>query len=305
MPTRDEIIRKATNHISPDGKPVHGVPLDEIRINFLKMLSQKTGRNTIAYYSGWLYTDAELSDVNDLDMTGFMKAMKDLDGEKGLDLILHTPGGDPTAAEGIVSYLQSKFNGDIRVIVPHMAMSAGTLISCAAKSILMGKHSFLGPVDAQVGGLGLLNAIKEFEDAREDMMLHPETANYWSIRLSKYPRSFYYYAKDGIALGDELLSKWLKNYMFAGESDNETKKKINRIKNKLNSNNKSHGRHFSFQDCVDMGLKVEALEDDSELQDLVLSVHHAFDITLANFPCAKIIENQLGANYEVNVAPQQ
>jgi hypothetical protein len=233
---------------------------------------------------------------------GYAKALAEGETER---TNLCTPGGDPTAAEGIVSYLQSKFNGDIRVIVPHMAMSAGTLISCAAKSILMGKHSFLGPVDAQVGGLGLLNAIKEFEDAREDMMLHPETANYWSIRLSKYPRSFYYYAKDGIALGDELLSKWLKNYMFAGESDNETKKKINRIKNKLNSNNKSHGRHFSFQDCVDMGLKVEALEDDSELQDLVLSVHHAFDITLANFPCAKIIENQLGANYEVNVAPQQ
>ena len=95
------------------------------------------------------------------------------------------------------------------------------------------------------------------------------------------------------------------NPMWGKRHDNETKKKINRIKNKLNSNNKSHGRHFSFQDCVDMGLKVEALEDDSELQDLVLSVHHAFDITLANFPCAKIIENQLGANYEVNVAPQQ
>ena len=69
--------------------------------------------------------------------------------DKNLDLILHSPGGSPEAAEGIVSYLRSRFQ-NIRVIVPELAMSAATMISCAANEIVMGKHSFLGPIDPQL-----------------------------------------------------------------------------------------------------------------------------------------------------------
>ncbi len=68
---------------------------------------------------------------------------------KKLDLILHSPGGSPTAAEGIVTYLRSRFE-HIRVIVPNLAMSAATMVSCAADVIVMGKHSFLGPIDPQL-----------------------------------------------------------------------------------------------------------------------------------------------------------
>ena len=42
------------------------------------------------------------------------------------------------------------------------------------------------------------------------------------------------------------------------------------------SQNKAHNRHIHIQDCVDLGLKIERLEDDQELQDLVLTVHHCF-----------------------------
>jgi hypothetical protein len=51
-----------------------------------------------------------------------------------------------------------------------------------------------------------------------------------------------------------------------------------------------------YDDCKDMGLNVEMLEDpgNGELQDLVLTVHHCFMITLANTPAFKIIENHLG-----------
>ena len=48
----------------------------------------------------------------------------------------------------------------------------------------------------------------------------------------------------------------------------------------MNNNNKSHSRHFSASDCDKMGLKIIALEDDQDLQELVLSVHHATIITI-------------------------
>ena len=117
---------------------------DYIRRKYLKELSEYTGRNTIAYYSSWLNKQANNLDINDADMTGFMTCVHGLDCSKGLDLILHTPGGSPAAAEAIVSYLRAKFGNDTRVIVPQLAMSAGTMIACSAKEIIMGKQSSLG-----------------------------------------------------------------------------------------------------------------------------------------------------------------
>jgi len=42
------------------------------------------------------------------------------------------------------------------------------------------------------------------------------------------------------------------------------------------------------------GLKIEMLEDGAELQDLVLTVHHRFMLSLMNTHAHKIIENHLG-----------
>ena len=97
--------------------------VDFIRRKYIKNLSALTKRNTITYYSGWLTKqNGNNFDINDSDMTGFMSCVHGLDCEKGLDLILHTPGGSPAAAEMIVNYLRNKFNNNIRVIVPQLAM---------------------------------------------------------------------------------------------------------------------------------------------------------------------------------------
>ena len=85
--------------------------------------------------------------------------------------------------------------------------------------------------------------------------------------------------------------------MFAGQERAEVKKKVTKILNKLNANNKSHSRHFTVKFCKSLGLNVEMLEEDQELQDLVLSIHHAFIITFDTSNATKIIENHLGARF--------
>ena len=85
--------------------------------------------------------------INDEDMQAFMEVSYGLESD-GLDLILHSPGGSPEAAEAIV-YLRSRFT-NIPVIVPQLAMSAATMIACAANEIVLGKHSSLGPTDPQI-----------------------------------------------------------------------------------------------------------------------------------------------------------
>ena len=86
-----------------------------------------------------------------------MNAVYGLDRSKGLDLILHTPGGDLAATESIVTYLKKMFNNDIRAIIPQISMSAGTMIAMSCKEIIMGEQSSLGPIDPQMGGVACVS----------------------------------------------------------------------------------------------------------------------------------------------------
>ena len=67
-----------------------------------------------------------------------------------IDFIIHTPGGIALAATQIANALASH-EAEVRVIVPHYAMSGGTLIALAADKIIMDPHAVLGPVDPQLG----------------------------------------------------------------------------------------------------------------------------------------------------------
>jgi len=102
-----------------------GSTFDIIRRKYLKALYEKTCRNIIIYYSGWLQKPTvQGTDLNDADKNGFMTVIHKLDRSKGLDLILHTPGGETAATESLVDYIRSMFGTDVRAIIPQIAMSA-------------------------------------------------------------------------------------------------------------------------------------------------------------------------------------
>jgi len=273
-------------------------PLKAVRQKYLKSLSEKTGRTTIAYYSGWLPAASFLPShiINDDDKTGFMQAAHKVGHKTGLDLVLHTPGGQVTAAESIVDYLLKLFNNDIRVIIPHMAMSAGTMISCAAREILMGNQSNLGPIDPQVNGLPAYDVLSEFDRAVKDSK-DPGAALMWQTIIGKYHPTFLSSCEHAIALSKEIVQKWLEQFMFAGENDAQAK--AAHVVECLSSrdNNREHARHIHAERCREIGLKVRSLEDDQELQDLVLTIHHACSFSMAQLNWAKLIENHIGASF--------
>ena len=131
MPNWSEVLLEIQEEQS---KNQHLNPLDSVRRKYLKRVSEITDRNVIAYYSGFLQKPtAPDTAVNDKDKSGFMLAINKLDKSKGLDLILHTPGGDIAATESLVDYLYQIFDKNIRVIVPQISMSAGTMIAFSAK----------------------------------------------------------------------------------------------------------------------------------------------------------------------------
>lgn len=267
--------------------------LDQKRVEYLEKLSSLTGRNVISYYSGWMYRpESEDTSINDKDMNAFMETVSGLDKKMGLDLILHTPGGDITATEHIINYLHAVFGGDIRAIIPHMAMSAGSMISVSCKQIIMGKQSCLGPFDPQLGGVACQSVINEFEKAKEDVKSHPESLGLWQCIISKYNPTFILACEQAVELANEVAGKILSRSV----SD---PKKIEKIKGIFNDNkeSKTHSRHFSKEKAKDAGLNILDLEQNQELQDCVLSIHHASIITLENSNVAKMVENQNGRRY--------
>jgi len=279
---------------------------DVLRRKYVKELSEKTKRNTIIYYSGWLQKPGiPFGLINDDDKNGFMATINKLDRSLGLDLILHTPGGETAATESIVDYLRQMFGTNIRAIVPQLAMSGGTMIACSCKSILMGKESSLGPVDPQLNGIPAHGVIEEFTRAHQEIRADPSKIPVWQPIIAKYPPAFIGECQKAITWSVQLLQDWLKTGMFQGEANPDAK--IGGIARELTDHalTLSHSRHLSAEKCVAMGLKVEMLESDQQLQEAVLSVHHACMLTLSLTSAVKIIENQQGTAFIQQVQVQQ
>ncbi len=269
---------------------------DTVRRKYLEQLQQHTNRNIIAYYSGWL-SKQQISgmEINDEDKNGFMMAVHKLDRTKGLDLILHTPGGDIASTQSIVDYLHKMFDNDIRAVVPQIAMSAGTIIACSCKEILMGKQSNLGPIDPQVRGAPAYGVIREFRRAVKEIKKDPASVAVWQTIIGKYQPTFLGQCSNAIQWSNNFVREQLAKVMFVGEAG--ANRKAAKIAKQLADyrKHKTHGRHIHTDECKAMGLKIMEIETDQKLQDLILTVHHCYMHALMNTGAIKIIENHLGA----------
>ncbi len=284
---------------------------DLIRRKYLKRLSKRTGRNTILYYSGWLQKPGISAQqplpfsVNDTDKNGFMTMIHGMDRSRGLDLFLHTPGGDVAATESLVGYLRSMFGTDIRAIVPQLAMSAGTMIACACNEILMGKHSSLGPIDPQMKGLPAHGIVEEFDTARREITKTPATIPLWQPIIAKYHPTLIGECQKAMKWSQEIVTDWLKTGMFEDLKPNSVRDAtVKKVVDELadHAMTLSHARHIDFDRADSIGLKVKALEDDDKLQDAVLTVHHLCMHTLGESNTVKLIENDRGVAFVQAVA---
>jgi ATP-dependent protease ClpP protease subunit len=271
--------------------------VDLVRRSYLQKLHQKTGRNVIAYYSGFLSKPEIPSEINDEDKNGFMMAVHGLDRTKGLDLIIHTPGGGISATQSIADYLHQMFKNDIRAIVPQIAMSAGTMLACACKSILLTKHSNLGPIDPHLRGIPAYGVINEFKRACKEIKKDPSRIAVWQQIIGQYRPAFLSQCENAIRLSNAFVTSELHKVMF--DRDPNSLKKAKKIVKILSSYtlNKTHDRHLHAEECEAIGLKIERVEQDPDLQDLILTVHHCFMHSIMNTSAFKMIENHKGVAF--------
>lgn len=274
-------------------------PFDDVRRKYLQLLHEHSGRNVLLYATA--FTQSKVSPPGSLqvveeDIQGLMEVVHGI-AKEPTDVVIHSPGGSPEAAEGIVEYLHTQYP-HIRAIVPQTAMSAATMIVCGMNEVLMGKHSNLGPIDPQL----YIPSSKNYEPAQailDQFEMAVRTAakpgmQAWAAMLQMYGPSLVVQCTDLLALSEEMVTDWLSRWMFEGDRDG--KRKATRIAQFLadRKNFRSHNRHVRREQARNLGLKVRNLEDDETLQDLVLSVFHATTHTFAGTNAVKIIENHTG-----------
>jgi hypothetical protein len=308
MPTWSEILAELAQSQAQTGMP----QFDGVRRKYLVQAYDATKRNTILYASKWTQPDPNVSpetiSIVDEDLQGLMEVVHGLKGPN-LDLILHSPGGSAEAAEAFMTYLRSKFH-HIRVIVPHLAMSAATMMACAADAIVLGKHSFLGPIDPQFVintplGERMVPAqaiLDQFDWAKTEC-LDPAKMGAWLPMLSQFGPDLLIQCRNALQMSKQLVEDWLVAYMFQG--DPEKQKKAEHIATWLSDHGefKSHGRHIPRLEVERRGLRVEYLEQNQQVQDLILSVFHATTHTFTGTAAVKIIENHLGKAFVKQARP--
>ena len=298
MPNWNEVLKEIKEQLK---KEPNKDPFLIVRQKYINQLFKKRNRNIITYYSGWLQKpNIGRTEINDNDKNAFMSVIHKLDRSKGLDLILHTPGGEVAATESLVDYLKQMFNSDFEVFVPQIAMSAGTMIACASKCIHMGKQSNLGPIDPQIGGLPASAILDEFDKAAQEIKEQPEKIPLWQIIINKYHPSLILSCENAIKWSKEIVKEWLKDNMYP-----DNKSICENIVNKLSDYKemRTHSRHIGLKEVQGIGLKVEPLESNQEIQDIVLTIHHTYMHTLASTPAVKIIENHINVDQTLNAWP--
>jgi hypothetical protein len=133
---------------------------------------------------------------------------------------------------------------------------------------------------------------------------NPHEAKAWIPILEKYTPTLIGKCERAVEMAEKIVGNWLETGMLKGLPD--AKELKSKILKEFGSHTLSldHGRHFNYDKVQAIGVSVTRLEDEPALQDALLSVHHAFNVTLMQSLTTSIIENHLGAAY-INHMPIQ
>lgn len=210
-----------------------------------------------------------------------------------LVIILNTPGGEVEAVERMVE-MQRHFYDEIFFVIPHLAMSAGTIYCMSGNKIYMDYSSSLGPIDPQVQSkdgkwvpaLGYLDKFEEIlEKAKKNSITNVEYAIAQNQDMAELRR--YEQARD---LSITLLKEWLIKYKFKNwvthesegdrhglvVTEQEKSARANEIATQLSDNKMwhSHGRRIGINTLrYNLRLKIDDYSYENDLSEKINDYH--------------------------------
>ena len=245
----------------------------------LEKLEQERQRPAIVYWTTQL---AKISVGAELPIYDQLRV---LGRQDTIDLVLFTNGGDTEAPWRLISVLR-EFCDALTVLLPHRALSAGTVLSLGADEIVMTPLSALGPIDPSRTHplLPRREGAKESEpisvqDMRHAMQFIKEAADssdqggtpYTPDALAKIFTALFDKIhplaigaiEQSYALAKLIAKRCLGTHMTGDDAEGE----IDRIVDTLCDDYKSHSYQISRREAREIGLKIH---DASPAVDAIL-----------------------------------
>lgn len=169
------------------------------------------------------------------DSEAVLRAIRMTPENMPIDIIIHTPGGVALAASQIANAL-ADHKANVRVIVPHYAMSGGTLIALSADEIVMDKHAVLGPVDPQLGSepaasLVKIKELKDIKDIKDETLVKIDIGEKALTQMKETVVNILtkkgYSEQDSLRIAQELSSgRWTHDFPITVQHANQLGLKV-------------------------------------------------------------------------------
>lgn len=280
-----------------------GDQLLQLRTQCYNEIEAIRGRPLIVYASRFLNapqgapTSIDLSDID-----GFTDLVSSFKESQSVDVLIHSPGGQPDATERIVNILRNNFE-EVHFIVPHSAYSAATMLALSGNSITIHPSATLGPIDPQLNGTPARSIKRGFEKVRDILKEEgPEALPAYIPLIEKYSLDLLEICEDSEKLSKELVSEWLCEYMFEGKKTAEDVKETVDYFSDYDTH-LLHSRPLLYKKIKGFGLKIELAEND--LQDLIWEAYIMLNGFFNMTPFVKLYENTKGVTWGKQMNVQQ
>ncbi len=235
-----------------------------LRQLLIRDIEALTHRRLVVYF-GNRFEDAM---IDTRDSTFMAEILGDV-GSDPVDVMLEVTGGLTDATEALISIVQHLLT-DFRVVVPHAAKSNGTLLCFAAKSIVMGAPSELGPIEPAFSGIPA-TILADPEVAKQNFVLHKQGV--YALQQSK-----------------TVAESLLMNGMMHGKDPQE----IRAVVQQLSSRDKyaSHGAVIHHREATSLGLNVEYLPPGDPVWERLWLLYCMYDADCRKSRYLKIFEGR-------------
>jgi hypothetical protein len=249
-----------------------------LRQLLIRDIEAMTGRRLVVYFANRFRND---SGIDDADPAYIVELLSDVADGEPVDLLIETNGGKTDSTEAVVSILESRLT-DFRVIVANAAKSNGTLICLAAKSILMGPASELGPIDPHLNGVPC-TVLADPVVAATNFPLHSLAV--LALKQTK-------------KLAHRLLSKG----MMAGKGPAEVEKLVECLSTR--DTYFSHGSTIDHREATQLGLSVDYKPAGDQLWERIWLLYCLYDFDARRDGYLKIFEgHQLSTALGAPITP--
>jgi hypothetical protein len=236
-----------------------------LRQLLIRDIEETSGRRLLVYFANRF----ENAQIDHRDCTFANELFGDTSAE-AVDLLLETSGGGTDATESLVTVVRNLTN-DLRVIVANAAKSNGTLLALAAKTIIMGAPSELGPIEPLVNNIPCSILLQQ-QIATQNFPLHK-------------------FGEFALNQSRKLARTLLSEGMMSGKPPTE----IDDVVQKLSSRDVyfSHGSSIDHKEAKALGLNVEYLPPENPLWQQIWLLHCMYEHDCRKARYLKIFEGRV------------